>query len=173
MNHEAPGGARRNVALGLIVALVLALVATAVLLFLPDPDGASADERERQQVINVAEQFALRVDAVDTADLKGYVASVSELLTAKFKAKFTSGVDGQLGSSSGSGSSTSNAAKGKIQSAAVVDIDKDSATVMVAHDQNFVVSGKDVGQGFRWVVSLRKVGGKWLVDNSADIDGEG
>ncbi|MET3961280.1 hypothetical protein ABIE44_001214 [Marmoricola sp. OAE513] len=172
MSLEAPGSARRHLALGLVVALVLALAATAVLLLLPEPDGASADEHERQQVINVAEQFALRVDAVDTADLKGYVASVSELLTSKFRAQFTAGVDGQLGSTSGSGSSTSNAAKGKIQSAAVIDIDSDSASVMVAHDQNFVVNGKDLGQGFRWVISLRKVGGKWLVDNSTDIDGE-
>lgn len=180
----APSKARRLFALGLVLALLLALLATGFLAYraanpTDDPYSLSGggkplpDEKERQRAMTVAEQFALRVDAVDTGDLPGYIKSVSELLTAKFKAKFESGIDETLGAPTDAPSGDGEKATGKVYSTGVLTMDADSATVLVAHDQDFVVNGRDVGQGFRWVVQLRKVGGTWLVDDSTDIDGNG
>jgi hypothetical protein len=176
-----PSTARRSAALGLILVLLLALAGTGVLLYrsshltdapysLTNSGTPVLKDSDRESAIAVAQQFALRVDTLDTANLDAYVKSVSQVLTTKFKAKFLSGVQDQLGAN-GSASSPGEKTTGKIRAIGVEDIDADSASILVAHDQNFTVNAKSVAQGFRWVVTLRKIDGDWLVDNSVDIDG--
>jgi hypothetical protein len=180
LSLDTPSTARRSAALGLILVLLVALAGTGVLLYrsshLTDAPYSLTnsgtplrdDDSDRARAIAVAQQFALRVDTLDTANLDAYVKSVSAVLTTKFKAKFLAGVKDQLGATpSKDGQKTT----GKIRAIGVEDIDSDSASVVVAHDQNFTINGRQVAQGFRWVVTLRKVDGDWLVDDSQDIDG--
>ncbi len=173
---------RGAVALALLLALVASLLLAGYLAYrsrhLTDepyrpwvdsqrvvPDG------DRQQAKAVAEQFALRVDGYRGSDPKGYLASVTSVLTTRFKAEFTKAFDAatKVGEAE---SGTDQVGEGAIVSTGVSTIDRDSAEVLVAHD-NTVTSGQgatqDTSQGtsqrhHRWTVQLRKVGGTWLVD---------
>ena len=119
----------------------------------------------KHQVVAVAEQFCLRMDAVDGSDLEGYQKRVSALLTTKQKAKFTQefadfeklGVEQQLKGT------------GTVLASGVADMDDDSATVLVVHDSTVKSSTGTTERHYRWTVSLRKVDGKWLVDDFTPV----
>jgi hypothetical protein len=52
---------------------------------------------------------------------------------------------------------------GSIALAGVSDISSDAATVLVAHDSGVTGTAKQLH--FRWTIALRKVDGRWLVDD--------
>jgi hypothetical protein len=122
-------------------------------------------DTERHQAVAVAEQFCLRMDGVDGSDPESYVKKVSELLTTKQKTKFTAefeafqklGVDNTLKGT------------GTILASGLSDIDPDSATVLVAHDSSVVAKTGTTQRHYRWSVTLRKVGGRWLVDDFTQV----
>jgi hypothetical protein len=124
-----------------------------------------ASDDERHQVVAVAEQFCLRMDGVDASDVDGYVKRVSELLTTKQKAKFTSEFDQfqKLGLDKGLKGT------GTILASGLADVDPDSATVLVAHDSTVKASTGTTERHYRWTVSLRKVHGDWLVDDFTPV----
>lgn len=127
-------------------------------------------DHDRQDAKAVAEQFALRVDGYRGSDPKAYLGSVTPMLTTKFKAEFTKAFD--AATKVGEAESGDQVGKGTIVSTGLSTIDRDSAEVLVAHD-NTITGAQGATQGsaqgttqrhHRWTVQLRKVGGDWLVD---------
>lgn len=147
----------------LVPALVVTLVvaaAVAAYAFVRYDRFESADPG-RSTVIATAEQFALRMDAIDGSDVDGYTKKVMAMLTTKAKSEFkqqfealkTLQTDAKLKGA------------GKVLVSGVTDLDNDSATVLVVHDSATTSSQDPTLNHYRWVVSLQKVGGKWLVDD--------
>jgi hypothetical protein len=179
---EAPTGNTRGsatLAVGIVAALLLALGITGSIVYgvrdasdtlntkaLTTNNGDPLiSDTERHQAVAVAEQFCLRMDGVDGSDPDGYVKKVSELLTTKQKTKFEQeftdfqklGVDKALKGT------------GTILASGLSDIDPDSATVLVAHDSSVVATTGTTQRHYRWSVSLRMVGGHWLVDDFTQV----
>lgn len=172
------GRGRGLLALVLLLALVASLVVAGYLAYrsrhLTDapfrPFGDSqrvVPQQDRQQAKAVAEQFALRVDGYKGADPNAYLASVTPILTTKFKNEFTKAFEAatKVGEAEAGGDQVG---KGAILATGVSTIDRDSAEVLVAHDNTITGSGGSDGatvqRHHRWTVQLRKVGGDWLVD---------
>lgn len=163
-------------ALALVVVTVLALLAAGLLFLhqrnLTDEPFSLANsgrpiptDAERHQVVAVAEQFSLRMDGVSGDDPEGYVKRVSELLTTKQKDKFAKEFSDfqKLGIQKGL------TGTGTILSSGLADMDEDSATVLVAHDSTVKATDGTTQRHYRWNVTLRKVDGKWLVDDFTPV----
>ncbi|MCW2757066.1 MAG: hypothetical protein JWO46_812 [Nocardioidaceae bacterium] len=123
-----------------------------------DDDAAQAD---RSAALSVAEQFTLRLDAIDYKHLDTYRSQVSALLTPKMKTDFTQ----SIASFDQAFTAVELVSKGTVQVAGVSDIDQDSATVLVIHDVNVTTKGCAQPPYKRMKVELRKIKGKWLVDD--------
>jgi len=144
-------------------ALVLLLVVAttfAVLMWRQHRQDASTDA-DRTDAVNVAEQFTLRLDSFDYRHLDAYSSSVTSLLTDKMKTDF----QGSFKGFDAAFKSIQITSKGTVLAAGVEDIDPDSATVLVIHDVNVTSKGCVQPPYKRMSVDLRKVKGKWLVDD--------
>ena len=162
--------------LALLLLLVLGAVASAVLLqrrddltdkpFSLSNDGhVIASDDQRHEVVAVAEQFCLRMDAVDGSDVDGYKKKVSELLTTKQKTKF----DSSFAEFEKLGISKDLKGTGTVLASGVSEVDADSATVLVAHDSTLKDPSGTTDRHYRWTVALRKVHGDWLVDDFTPV----
>jgi Mce-associated membrane protein len=120
---------------------------------------------ERANVLAVAQEFAVRMDAVNGKDPATYVKRVSELLTTKQKTKFT----GEFAQFQKVGVAADIRGTGTVLSSGVAEMDADSATVLVAHDASVVSAAGTTQRHYRWTVVLRKVGSKWLVDDFTQV----
>lgn len=179
---KAPTGTGRGsvtLAVGLVAGLLLVLGTTASIVYAQRESSENlttsalwtnngdplVPDSQRHQAVAVAEQFCLRMDNVDGSDPDGYVKSVEELLTTKQKTKFKSefeefqklGVDPDLKGT------------GTILASGLADIDSDSATVLVAHDSAVVAKTGTTQRHYRWTLTLRKVSGRWLVDDFTPV----
>jgi Mce-associated membrane protein len=168
---------RALVAAVLLVLLVLGVVACGYLVYrlnhlnddplnpLSDAPAVPADT-QRKQAAAVAEQFALRMDQVDSTKFDAYVKSVNGMLTTKAKTKNSEVFEAMKQSY--------EAAKvkgtGKVLATGLSDIDDDSATVLVAHDASVTTTQGDIEHHYRWSVNLVKVGGSWLVDDFTPVN---
>jgi len=175
---EEPTGENRRAGLlvaGVVASLLLALGVVSSVVYIHrdnsndlttralttnDGDPLISDS-ERAKVKAVAEQFCLRMDGVDASNPDAYTARVKELLTTKLKAAF----DQQFGAVNKLETDKTVKGVGTVLASGVADIDPDSATVLVAHDTAVTSSSGNVQRHARWTVSLRKVDGRWLVDN--------
>jgi hypothetical protein len=175
---DAPTGQGRGpatLAVGIVAALLLVLGVTASIVYAvrdsSDNLTSSAlwtnsgdpliSDADRAKAKAVAEQFCLRMDDVDASDPDGYTAKVKELLTTKEKAAF----DQQFNAVLKLETDKTVKGVGTILVSGIADIDSDSATALVAHDTLVTSSSGTVQRHARWTVSLRKVNGRWLVDN--------
>jgi Mce-associated membrane protein len=176
LTKATPGTARGLIALVLLVLLVVGVVGSGVLIYrqghltdepfsLGNSGRTIPDDEAQHRVVGVAEQFCLRMDSVDGSDIAGYVKRVSELLTTKQKAKFTSEFEEfkKLGIEPGLKGT------GTILASGLTDMDDDSATVLVAHDSAVKASNGTTQRHYRWTVTLRKVHGTWLVDDFTPV----
>lgn len=170
------GKTRGLIALVLLVLLVLALAASGLLLqrqanLTDKPFSLSNNGRmipsdaERAEVVAVAEQFCLRMDAVDGSDLEGYRDKVAELLTTKQKTKFT----GEFAEFEKLGVEQDLKGKGTVLASGLADMDQDNATVLVVHDSTVTSAANTTERHYRWTVELRKVSGEWLVDDFTPV----
>ena len=118
-------------------------------------------DTERHRAIAVAEQFCLRVDAFTGDDPDGYKKSVTEMLTTKYKKAFETEFAAieQLGIQKG------QTGKGTVVASGIGEMDDDSATVLVVHDNTITSSAGTTQRHSRWTVDLNKVDGTWLVDD--------
>lgn len=152
-------------------ALVVVLVAGVVVSVLMYSKIRSQDRLDdnRRDALTAAEQFALRMDALDASNLDTYEKSIEPLLTTKEKTEFRQQFDQfrQLLQQAQKSSKTATKPKGKIQLAGVADADSDSANVLVAHDSSGGSAGETLHS--RWTLGMRKVGGKWLVDSFVPV----
>ena len=165
--------ARGFVALGLSVLLILGIGFSVLVTYredhptdkpwsltnsgkaIPDPQDASA-------AIQVAQQFILRFASLDTTQpVDVYIDSILELMTTKFRpnrdeaiAQIKTQIAGKTEKS-----------KGVIIKSGISSQDRDSATVLVLYVKETQPSTDPYETG-RAAISLRKVNGKWLVDNA-------
>ena len=168
--------ARGLIVLALALLLALGLAASVVLLqrqgnLTDKPFSLSNDGRvipsdaERHEVVAVAEQFCLRVDAFDGDDPDKYRALVTAMLTTKYKKAFETefGAIEQLGIQKG------QKGEGTIVASGVGEMDDDSATALVVHDNTITSSAGTTQRHSRWTIDLVKVDGKWLVDDFTPV----
>lgn len=150
----------------LVVVLVLALVGGVVSYTKYRTE--RADEQDRQEVTAVAQQFALRLDAIDYKDLGAYQKGVEDLLTTKMKSDFKQ----NYSAFAPAFKAIEITSKGEVRAAGVQDIDQDSATVLVIHDVDVTAKGCVQPPYKRMKVELQKVQGTWLVsDFTEDVPG--
>ena len=175
MDPTGKGRGSGTLVLGIVASLLLAVgvvgsvayihrdnsdtLTTSALLF-NNGDPLISDD-ERAKVKAVAEQFCLRMDNVDGSDPKGYAKKVKALLTTKMKTAF----DEQFEAVQKLEPDTTVKGEGTILASGIADIDPDSATVLVAHDTAVTAKAGNTQRHARWTVTLRKVDGRWLVDN--------
>ena len=176
MTKATTGTTRGLIALALMLLTVLSVVGAGVLVhrsshLTDEPFSLSnsgqpvVGDAERHQVLAIAEQFCLRMDALDASDLSGYKKRVSQLLTTKQKAKFDTEFD-QFQKLS---LDPKLKGTGTILASGLSDIDEDSATALVAHDSSVTDSTGTNPRHYRWTVALRKVHGHWLVDDFTPV----
>jgi hypothetical protein len=116
-------------------------------------------------VVAVAEQFCLRVDAFNGDDPAAYKKLVTEMLTTKYKKAF----DTEFAAIQQLGIQKGQTGKGTIVASGVGDIDEDSASVLVVHDNTITSDAGTTERHSRWTVNLVKVGGTWLVDDFTPV----
>lgn len=160
----------------MILAAVLAvlLVAAVVVVVIRARQVRAYDhlETDRNDAMRAAEQFALRMDAFDGADLAAYTKSVEPLLTDKEKTVFGDQLKqfqqlyDQVQKAGKSGKAP-QPGTGSIVMAGVSDVDADSATVLVAHDST--IPGSTQKLHSRWTISMRQIDGHWLVDSFTPV----
>lgn len=152
---------------GVLVVVLVVAVVVAVQRYGQVRDQHRLDDN-RRDALTAAEQFALRMDALDAGNLDAYVKSIEPLLTTKEKTEFRQQFD-QFRELLGQAQKTAGAGKpqGKIQLAGVADADSDSANVLVAHDSTG--GGAEETLHSRWTLGMRKVGGTWLVDSFVPV----
>lgn len=156
-------GSNPGLALAVIFALAVAFIAGVLMIAinLPTVNEQQKALDDRNEAIKVAEQFTLRLDTFSYQDLDGYAKRVSELLTEKMRADF----NGSFKGFDAAFQAIQITSKGTVLAAGVQDIDADSATVLVIHDVNVTSKGCVQPPYKRMSVDLRKVKGKWLVDD--------
>ncbi|MCW2783654.1 MAG: hypothetical protein JWP74_171 [Marmoricola sp.] len=159
-----------------VVILIMGVLASSVLLYrqshLTDApfsfsnSGSPVPSQSQQAHVKAAaEQFALQMDAVNGKDPAAYVNGVSKLVTTKLRTSLKT----QYAQFQKLGIEPTQKGTGTILSSAVADMDDDSATVLIAHDSSVVSPQGTTLSHYRWTVSLRKVGSKWLVDNFTQV----
>lgn len=122
-------------------------------------------DAERSEALQVAEQFALRMDAINGADPKAYADKVKELLTTKGKSAF----EEQFAALQQLGTDKQTRGTGEVLATALADIDHDSASALVVHDAVVTSPQGSNGRHYRWTVALEKVKGEWLVDSFQQV----
>lgn len=176
MTNATTGRTRGFIALGLVVLTALAVLVAAVMVYrashptdepfsLSNSGQSIPSDSLRHEVVAVAEQFCLRMDAVDGSDVDGYKKKVSELLTTKQKTKF----DSSFAEFEKLGVSKDLKGTGTVLASGVSEVDADSATVLVAHDSTIKDTSGTTDRHYRWTVALRKVHGDWLVDDFTPV----
>ena len=199
---SGPTSASHGFRLGLLVVLVLVLVGSLAwtgYLVATRTSGASGNlpERvgtvltgdnaiaaEREQIMDVASQFMLRVNSYGPDDLAEdgtmpeYRESVGELITPAFRADFET----QVGTAEQTVAQAQLGREAEIFGTGVSTMDADSATALVAgaFTNTYPGNGRQADErvesepaAFRVRVSLVKVAGEWLVDDFAPVTGGG
>jgi Mce-associated membrane protein len=186
MTHEPLGdsGAARW-RMPVLALLCLALLAAVVCLAVRSldardvkaPEGASyGTADERTAILSTTEQFVLRTGTYGPKDLDAdnkltkYRKDVGELLTTKFRTSFEQIAEApeQLVAKN----KISRVAK--LQGSGVASVSGTNAIALVVWDETTSMAGEQYGDPVqaRWKVSLRKIEGKWLVDNFEIVTGE-
>lgn len=148
-----------------LLALLGAIVAVAGWWVQREPGQALARLQERGEVTRVAEQFTVRVNNYDSDSVDEYKASVTELLSTKFKTEFDQAMqdivvqvqEAQMES------------RGEVLASGVATLDDDSARVLVVANATVKTVFDDRRRHFRWEVALVKVDGRWLVDDFTPV----
>jgi hypothetical protein len=148
-------------------AALVAVIVVSLVLGIHDYRGVQSNDRADKssgQAVDAAKEFALRMDNFAAPSAATYESQIEGMLTTKGKADLdqVKSVMAQVYAAAQPAKSGQKAPSGHIVYAGVSDIDSDSATVLVAHDTSVTGSTKQLH--FRWTVTLKKIGGTWLVD---------
>ncbi|EGD54782.1 hypothetical protein [Gordonia neofelifaecis] len=157
---------RRPPAIAVLSALLAAFVAMTVFFgyhYFADSAGGDSATGDRQQVLDVANDYATKLASFDYRDLNKNRDAITAMSTQGFAQKYDEMVKALTEIvSNGQGVATAKVAK-----SAVASIDGDKATAILFVDQkatNVVApNGKD--QPYRMVLTMKRDDGKWLVDD--------
>ena len=118
---------------------------------------------ERQAVITRASDFAVTFNTYSSDKKPDYQRRVKPLMTSAYYKDFLKITNVMFQVVKDKKQSSGDV---KVLSVAVDDIDKDSASAIVAIDAAVHRSDSDqpVARRFRWQITMRKVQGKWLVN---------
>lgn len=181
---SAPGPVRASgFRRGLLATLIaLLLLATALFAWLAADrlsNRQSDLQSEREQAMSAASQFMLRLGTSDPSmlDAQGtmpeYRRLIGEVVTTKLRTKFE-GADFQAAENLAKQAGMSQ--RSEVYATGVESIDSDSATVLVAGRVQYTYRGEGGGAqepvAFRYIVTVLKVDGKWLVDDYARAGGD-
>ena len=145
---------------------VLAVAGAAALAWgLNDYRQSRAELESRADVARVAEQFTAEVNEYDAASVDEYKASVSRLLSTKFRAEFDKAMEDIVASVR----QANMRSRGEVLVSGVATVDPDSARVLVVADAEVKTVFDTRPRHFRWEVSLVKVDGRWLVDDFTPV----
>jgi Mce-associated membrane protein len=147
--------------LGLL--LVASLVVIGVVLAKRGDVESSLDAR--RDVVRVAERFTVQVNNYDSGSVEDYKASVSPLLSTKFKDEFDKAMTDIVKSVQ----QAKMDSEGTVLASGVASLDQDSARVLVVADADVKTVFDNRQRHFRWEVSLVKVDGTWLVDDFTPV----
>lgn len=170
--HGLSSKARGFVALGLVVLLVLGVTASVLVAYrqahptdkpysLKNDGDPIPSAHDANAAAAVAQQFILRSANLDTSKVEDYVNGLADIMTTRFRGNPQETI-ASIKQCLGSKQQTST---GEIIKAGVSSQDRDSATVLVLYVKKLDPSPTPYLTG-RAEVSLRKVKGKWLVDNA-------
>lgn len=148
----------------LIATCVLGVLVGVAGLALPHVAG-SRDEfaDDRQAVITRASDFAVTFNTYSSNDKADYQRRMKPLMTQKYYRDYVKITNVMFQVVKDKNQSSGDV---KVLAAAVDTIDRDSASAIVAVDAAVHRSDSEraVARRFRWQISLRKVQGKWLVN---------
>jgi Mce-associated membrane protein len=161
-----PGGSGGLRTAMVVVLVLLLVVAVGVGIWGFTRLSAAEDELDaRSAVVRVAESFAVSVNNYDSDSVEDYKASVSELLSTKFRSEFDSAMEDIVAQVQ----EAEMESEGKVLASGVATIDDDSARVLVVADATVNTVFDERQRHFRWEVSLVKVDGEWLVDDFSPV----
>ena len=171
--HDEPPAPLRTSVLRWGVAAFLTLVAilavVALVVELTSLKGRSeavrSDESARSAVVRAAERFAVQVNNYDVGSVDRYQATITPLLSPKFKGEFDKAMTDIVASVK----QAKMTSKGQVLTSAVASLDPDSAKVLVVSDATVKTVFDSRARHFRWEVSLVKIDGSWLVDDFTPV----
>lgn len=146
-------------------ALLLVAGAAALVWSVSDLRESQEELEARADVARVAEQFTAQVNAYDAASVDDYKASVSRLLSTKFRAEFDKAMEDIVASVR----QAQMKSRGEVLVSGVSSVDPDSARALVVADAEVRTVFDTRQRHFRWEVSLVKVDGRWLVDDFTPV----
>jgi Mce-associated membrane protein len=181
---------RRGFRTGLLLVLIAALLAslaTAIWLAAGRRGEAEDVQAERERVMVQTRQFLLRMGTYgpDLLDDEGGMPEYRERVRAVITPKFAASFDEQAGTAEQLVAGAGVSREAEVFSTGVSDLDPDSATTLVAgtFTDSYPVNGPAKGKvdeksepqepvPYRIEVSLVKVDGEWLVDDFTPVTGE-
>jgi Mce-associated membrane protein len=170
-HDDSAGDGRSRLRWGITAFLAVVAVVAAVALVLeitmlrPRFEEVSSAQRSRSDVTAAAERFAVQVNNYDVSSVDDYQASITPLLSPKFKGEFDKAMTDIVRSVK----QAKMTSKGEVLTSAVASLDPDSAQVLVVSDASVKTVFDTRARHFRWEVSLVKIDGKWLVDNFTPV----
>ena len=170
-HDDSAGDGRSRLRWGITAFLAVVAVVAAVALVLevtmlrPRSEEVTANQQARSDVTRAAERFAVQVNNYDVSSVDDYQASITPLLSPKFKGEFDKAMTDIVQSVK----QAKMTSKGEVLTSAVASLDPDSAQVLVVSDANVKTVFDTRARHFRWEVSLVKIDGRWLVDNFTPV----
>jgi hypothetical protein len=128
-------------------------------------ESARSDETARSSVVRAAERFSVQVNNYDVSSVDEYQATITPLLSPKFKGEFDKAMTDIVASVK----QAKMTSKGEVLTSAVASLDPDSAKVLVVSDATVKTVFDSRARHFRWEVSLVKIDGAWLVDDFTPV----
>ena len=144
-----------------ILTVVGVLVGAAGLL-IPAVAGGTDSQRERQEVVTKANDFAVTFNTYDVEGKADYQRRMKTLMTPSYFKEFTKITDAMFGAIEDKKQTSGDA---KVLATAIDSIDENSAVVLVAVNAA-VKSGEDktaVERRFRWTVTFGRYKDEWRV----------
>lgn len=156
----------RLVTLGLVLLTVGGIVVGTGLLVRGPQYPAEADPAVRQDVRAAAERFAAGVNTYDVKDLDEYTRRVTPMLTDELATQFAASTQDLLAKFADTGI----VATGTADHVAIDTLDADSAVAIASISVSTEPANVQYGQPqLRWRIDLVRQGGRWLVDNFANV----
>ncbi|MEZ5210778.1 hypothetical protein [Gordonia sp. (in: high G+C Gram-positive bacteria)] len=161
---RSAGRAGRSWAVGVLIVALIAATGFFGYHYIADGgSGGGAAPSPDVQILRVANDYAVKLSSFDYRDLDKNRTAITEMSTADFGKKYDEMVKALTEIvANGKGEATA-----EVSHSAVESVTADQATVLMFVDQKAknVVAPEGRSQPYRMVVKLKKVDGRWLVDD--------